>query len=236
MSKLDEALRSLREDVKGDSPDAERTLANILQARHARPSRMRIRLITLLAATFVLVGSVAWAAFARIQHARHQRTPSAESPALGRAPAGPAPSSSTPVPNGSEPLAMRPEPTLAFAPPPSVPSAPAGTGPGAFPSSSAPTSVKSAASAELEAYEKGHRAHFDDHNPALALKLWDDFLSRFPTSRWQPEVRYNRALCLIRLHRTEEARHALEPFARGYGGYRQGEATALLAALNDAGP
>ena len=44
-----------------------------------------------------------------------------------------------------------------------------------------------------------------------------------------PEARYNRALSLVRLGRTQEARSALEPFANGaYGGYRKDEAKALL--------
>ena len=81
-----------------------------------------------------------------------------------------------------------------------------------------------------------HRAHFDGHDAGAALELWDAYLRRFPRGRWVPEARYNRALCLLRLHRDAEARPSLEAFARGdYGAYRQVEARRLLVAI-DAGP
>ena len=48
-----------------------------------------------------------------------------------------------------------------------------------------------------------------------------------------PEARYNRALCLVRLGRVQEAKLALTPFAHGdYAGYRRAEARALLNALS----
>jgi hypothetical protein len=47
-----------------------------------------------------------------------------------------------------------------------------------------------------------------------------------------PEARYNRALCLLRLHRNDEARAALTPFAQGrYGSYRRADAEKLLEAV-----
>ena len=49
------------------------------------------------------------------------------------------------------------------------------------------------------------------------------------------EARYNRALCLVRLGRTAEARAALLPFADGtLAHYRQAEARALIRALGPA--
>jgi len=48
---------------------------------------------------------------------------------------------------------------------------------------------------------------------------------------------YNRALCLVRMGRREEARGALMPFANGsFGGYRQAEARSLIDALGGGEP
>ena len=92
-------------------------------------------------------------------------------------------------------------------------------------------------SKELAAYDRAHRAHFEQANPEQALRLWDDYLREFPGTRWVPEARYNRALCLLRLGRTEQARQELVPFAKGaYGGYRQREAQNLLDATESTTP
>ena len=81
-------------------------------------------------------------------------------------------------------------------------------------------------------YAEAHRAHFVDGDPSSALRAWDAYLAAAPEGLFAPEARYNRALTLVRLGRLDEARRALEPFARGvYGGYRTREATALLDAM-----
>ena len=81
-------------------------------------------------------------------------------------------------------------------------------------------------------YRRAHRLHFAEANPAGALAAWDAYLAAAPRGRFSTEARYNRALCLIRLGRTAEARTALEPFAAGrFGGYRQREASELSEAL-----
>ena len=248
MTRLEDAIRSLREDVDGTSPDADKTLKNILTASRVRPARTNIRLVSLLAAAFLLVGSVAWGAFAawKRTHAGVSTSGAESLPtsALPGKPEGPGPLGTHPgvpagddVPDaavadsarGPDPGASRP---VDIAAPLSTDTIPT---PRLSPSPAIAGSGQAASSEELAAYEKGHRAHFEERNAAVALTLWDDFLKRFPHSRWQPEVRYNRALCLIRLNRNDEARKALEPFARSYGGYRQNEASALLAALSDAG-
>jgi hypothetical protein len=87
---------------------------------------------------------------------------------------------------------------------------------------------------EHELYRAAHHAHFVAQDPAAALTAWDAYLAGAPTGRFAIEARYNRALCLVRLGRTDAARTALTPFADGaFGDYRQREAVELLRALTD---
>jgi hypothetical protein len=84
-------------------------------------------------------------------------------------------------------------------------------------------------------YQAAHRAHFVDRNASAALAAWDAYLEAAPRGRFSVEARYNRALCLVRLGRMNEARHTLEAFANAApGSYRQAEARALLDAMNNA--
>ncbi len=83
-------------------------------------------------------------------------------------------------------------------------------------------------------YRQAHQAHFVARGPAAALAAWDAYLRHAPAGRFALEAQYNRAICLVRLGRHEAARQALAAFADGaHGGYRQGEARALLEALTD---
>lgn len=82
------------------------------------------------------------------------------------------------------------------------------------------------------AYRAAHAAHFLDKQPAPAHAAWDAYLAAYPNGRFAPEARYNRAITLIRLGRTAEAKEALRPFAEAKAGaYRQAEARQLLDAL-----
>jgi hypothetical protein len=86
--------------------------------------------------------------------------------------------------------------------------------------------------AERSAYREAHALHFDVRDASGALGAWDRYLATYPDGRFAIEARYNRALCLVRLDRRDEARLALAPFASGrHGEYRQREATALIEAL-----
>ena len=81
-------------------------------------------------------------------------------------------------------------------------------------------------------YAEAHRAHFVDGDPAAALRAWNAYLVAAPDGPFAPEARYNRALTLVRLGRLDDARRALEPFARARDrGYRAREAKALLDAM-----
>jgi hypothetical protein len=86
-------------------------------------------------------------------------------------------------------------------------------------------------------YRVAHRRHFGENDASGALAAWDAYLSAAPRGRFATEAGYNRALCLVRLGRSAEARAALEPYATGrYGSYRQREASALSEALGGASP
>lgn len=101
------------------------------------------------------------------------------------------------------------------------------------PTDPSPAPVTSAPDPELELYREAHRAHFQDQDTLRALGAWNRYLERHPNGRFALEARYNRALCLVRLGRKDEARAALAPFASGrYGGYREREANELIEALS----
>lgn len=83
-----------------------------------------------------------------------------------------------------------------------------------------------------ELYRRGHYAQFKDGNPAKALEAYDAYLQQQPHGRFAVDARYNRALCLVRLGRHDEAQKSLAPFANGdFGDYRKKDAQRLLDAL-----
>jgi hypothetical protein len=86
--------------------------------------------------------------------------------------------------------------------------------------------------ADRLAFEGAHRAHFGEVEPDRALVLWDDYLARFPFGQFRIEARFNRAVCLMRLGRREDAREALRPFASGEIPGREREASRWIEALD----
>lgn len=82
---------------------------------------------------------------------------------------------------------------------------------------------------EATAYGRAHAAHFGASGPQAALAAWNEYLRLFPLGRFEPEARFNRAICLVRLRRFPAAAAALAPFAQGrFGAYRREEAARLL--------
>lgn len=72
---------------------------------------------------------------------------------------------------------------------------------------------------DLAAYQIAHRFHFTNGDYTRALVAWNGYLARFPNGTFAPEARLNRAVCLARVGRTEEARAQLQSIARGKGSY-----------------
>ena len=212
--------------------------------------RTRLAFLIPLAATFLAAS--AWGA----ANGKLGRAVAAFSEAIGLTPAPSAAPAPKPVPRSSpahptpsrskleaEPTA-KPEPSASVAEPVAVP--PAEPAPKAAPSPPGPRAValaeapapKTSSSAgatndpAFELYRAAHQAHFVDRDPERALRAWDAYLRAAPNASLSLEARYNRALCLVRLHRSSEARAALRPFAEGrHGGYRQAEARELIDAL-----
>jgi TolA-binding protein len=87
---------------------------------------------------------------------------------------------------------------------------------------------------DLRAYQIAYRVHFEGGIAALALSAWDEYLESYPTGAFAPEARLNRAECLIRLGRHDEARRVLTPVAESSSfAYGKERAQKLLEAMGD---
>lgn len=249
---LDDAASSLREATDRPASDDQvaRTRARILATHRGSRARVVPAATTWLAAAAALVivlgGSTAWAYWSG-QLARWVGTPDEAAPVTTSVTPPPMhPPASvvrTPEPE-PEPL-PEPEPETSLPPattiaPSTVETDQAPRGPEADESAEElPVSDSSAVPLapidprERAAYRSAHALHFEQHDAAGAIDAWDAYLREYPHGRFALEARYNRALCLVRVGRRDDARAALAPFAAGtHGGYRQSEATQLLEALD----
>ena len=232
---LDEATVALRETEPLNEFEARATRARVMSGLHQTRVKRRTRLAFLLplAASFVAVS--AWGAAngkARLVLDKLERLVAFTVTTPSGAPATPKrlTASRPAVAPSSEPMQVAPSPVTELLPVPPSKGRPASP---AESSSADPVSEHAErADPNLALYRVAHAAHFVDHDPARALAAWDAYLRAAPKGEFAPEARYNRALSLVRLGRTAEARSALEPFAAGaYGNYRKTEANALLEHL-----
>ena len=221
------ALVALREEQTGrDEATAAETRRRVLLAAAGQRRRklLVLRVVVPLAAVIAL--GTAWAAAGK-------RLPWEERVAP---PTQAAPSTTPSDLRATEPLPAPqveiPSPTRA-----AIPDADAGPDAGvdhAFDAGASAIAVRPSGAVDREdaLYREAHEAHFVTRDAARALTAWDRYLSVFPRGRLAPEARYNRALVLVRLGRTDEARAALTPFADApLGSYRQAEARSLLDAI-----
>jgi TolA-binding protein len=225
--RLLEAARALRESTEVDGPGAAFTRARIMASLHQARRRRMTRQALLWPLAAILVGSTAWAgATGRLGEVAKVV---AHAAGFGAAATEP-PVESTPVAQAPHIAPPAAAPSAAAEPEPAVPAVKRAI---ASPPATAPSAPPPTVSSEEQVlYRAAHRAHFEEHDWAGALRAWDAYLGAAPQGRFVPEAHYNRALCLVRLGRTGEARRALEPFAAGkFGTYRQREAKALLAAM-----
>ena len=229
---LKEATRALREETDGNV-DGRFTRARVMASLHQGKVKRRTRLAFILPLAACLAAGTAWggatgklpAVFHAISEAVRlepkppvveKRKPAASSKST--VVAEPAPVESAPVEPAPAPVQSA-LPSPKAAPASSAKAAPAGSSSASF------------SDTDGDLYRLAHEAHFAAHDFARALPAWDAYLRAAPGGRLATEARYNRAICLLRLGRNDEARRALQPFATGMIGYRQSEAQQLLDEL-----
>jgi hypothetical protein len=239
---LSRAARSLQEETEGPSSAARFTRLRVMASLRETQVKRRTQTVLLLPFAACLAATAAWGMAAGVvPDIRSSITralgidpppepapppkpkPAPRKPPLQRAPEAPAPlENAVPAPP--------PAPIEELAPEPSVRPAPARIltiDPRKHPKTAASDPAH-------ELYRAAHEAHFVAHDCARALAGWEAYLRAAPSGQLAVEARYNRALCLVRLGRSEQARSALEPFARGSAGsYRQREAAGLLEVLGE---
>lgn len=228
---LAETLTRALDELPAEQRDAlvlceveERTAAEVAKIVGAKEATIRTRVFhakkklrAILFVTMTFMISAAWAAY-----------PSVFAPPPHSLPPPPPP----PLPH-SPPL---PPPHPLPLPPPQIAPAPSPTDLPDAPQAPSPPQPKPRPTAKIDhetpLYEAAHAAHFVDRDPTRALAAWDAYLAAYPSGRFAPEAKYNRALSLLRLGRRDEAQEGLAPFADGaYGDYRKREAKKLLDAL-----
>lgn len=248
---LERALGAYASSTRGEALDSAGLRRRILSdvAAPARRAPRKLSFVLALAATFA-----ASAAFAATQPAVREAVqrsfqslfgaPERPAPARPALPHGnparaasavqQAPSSapeSGPAPISPGDLPVLPRASASHAPTPVASAQTPSTSPAG---SGAPVTSPSAAAfdAQVESYRKAHRLHFGGSAPAQTLAAWDEYLAAYPDGSFATDARFNRALCLLRLGRRDEARAALGPFAEApVGSYRQQEAASLLLSL-----
>jgi TolA-binding protein len=217
---LKAATRALREETEQEQ-DGRFTRARVMASLHQGKVKRRTRLAFILPLAACLAAGTAWAGatgkLPAVFHALSQAV------SFSPPPKAPVEKPKTVVVAKPAPVVVatpepEPAPVVETVLPPSKPAV-------------APSSSASFKDTDGDLYRLAHEAHFSAHDYARALSGWDAYLRAAPRGRLATEARYNRAICLLRLGRDDEARTALKPFALGAMGYRQSEAQQLLEEL-----
>lgn len=240
---LEAATRALREETD-EVVDGRHTRARVMASLHQSKVKRRTRLAFVLPLAACFAAGTAWGAatgrLPAVFHAIGRMVSYTHQPAAPAQPVtrpAPAPARLEPAPSAQPhqpaPLVEPPAPA-----PPTVSAAPAtrSSAPALPVASAKPSSRAAFSDQDGDWYRLAHEAHFGSHDYARALLGWDAYLRAAPKGRLATEARYNRALCLLRLGRDEEAKRALQPFALGTFGYRQSEARQLLDELSRSHP
>lgn len=231
---LTRATAALRDETEDSEAGARFTRARVLASLNETRVKRRTRITFLVPLAACFAAATAWGTSgdnaSRVIEFVTQAFRS--EPAPPPPAKSPSPGSKREVPSAAPTLAPSVE-TPAAEPEPAAVVEPAPE-PRRLTRAAVPSAVAAerAADPAHDLYRAAHRAHFVDHDPAQALGAWEAYLRAAPSGRFSLEARYNRALCLVRLGRHDEARAALAPFAAGsYGEYRKTEAQALLDGL-----
>jgi hypothetical protein len=242
------ATRALREETASPGNAARFTRLRVMSSLRESEVRRRTQTVLLLPFAACLAVASAWGmavgtitemreAFVRTLGVNTPPPRSADPPEKRRVPRAVKPPVVAP-PIVSAPVVAPPAETEPSPPPPPTAEAPVTPPPIDAPKGlDNPLTRPARARAEAadpahELYRAAHNAHFVSNDWSRALSAWDAYLRAAPRGRLAPEARYNRALCLVRLGRTAQAREALEPFAQAKAGsYRQREASELLGVL-----
>jgi hypothetical protein len=230
---LEQAARALREETAEPDPASRFTRRRVMASLHRRERRRRSRIVWLLPIAAVLAGTTAlasagggstWQSVAAAIGIGE--SPPAEPPKLVRAPLRHASRRVVPAEAPATAPSIEPEtPAADKAPPAPRPSASRALAIAQAPEPAPPDPT-------LPLYREAHRLHFAGGSPSAALAAWDRYLAAAPGGRFAVEARYNRAICLVRLGRRDEAKRELEPFANGtFGAYRQASARSLVESL-----
>jgi TolA-binding protein len=256
---LSEATRALRENVDGSSEDPRVTEDRILallprrrRIRLVRPWGISLAAVLVGSSVWAMGGGApiqSWLASLtgretpseitpakKVEPSRRRRVAEGARSSPVASPGEPAieaepPPQATSSPD--DPPALRP-----LTPPPPPPTPAEGEEPLPEPPTAAPnreivdpvaTGGVATADPALDVYERAHDLHFKQRDYAGALRAWEQYLALAPSGSLALEARFHRGVCLVRLGRSDEARRALEPFARGdYGTYRRVQARKLL--------
>jgi len=230
---LKAATRALHEETADDGDDGRFTRARVMASLHQGTVKRRTRLAFILPLAACLAAGTAWGAatgrlpamFHAIGQVVGYRSPPNPPKRRAEVTLSPTPAAVAQQPTPSDVLPPAPSTAVEPAPARAEPRAPAKAAP-------APSSSASFQDTDGDLYRLAHEAHFVSHDYARALAGWDAYLKAAPGGRLATEARYNRAICLLRLGRDDEARRALQPFASGMIGYRQTEARELLEELS----
>ncbi len=246
---LSQAVRALREETESEDASLRFTRARVMASVHRSHARRGLRSVLLVPLAAVLAGSTAWGAASgklpeafrsavRLVVGSPELAPAEPAPVVARRAAPPASAPVEPEPLPFDPAALEEEPGDRDGEPTLEEHAPVAAPPvRAVPLPSARRApLDPEGSVAYAAYRRAHDAHFAAQDAAAALAGWDEYLAVAPRGRFALEARYNRALCLVRLGRSAEARAALAPFAAGaHGEYRRREARELVMALDGVG-
>lgn len=252
---LKDAFAALREEHDGSHATSDATLRQaLLRTRKKERERSVVRWFVLPAAAALFAGTAFAAANGELDgilealHLGRRAAIPATAPSEPEPPRPPPAAPVLPVPSNEatpdapvvsveeetgKPTTTMASSTASAGPKPRASARARHDGPAAAPAVDAPVEPGAAVDPDTALYEDAHRAHFVERSPEKALRAWDAYLAASRGhGRFVPEARYNRALSLVRLGRSDEAKRELAAFADGaYGDYRRREARDLLEAL-----